>query len=89
MPSPTRTASEHKVIAEQLKQPNGVAFKDGSLYVISIDKALRFDGIEGKLDSPQVTDISEQIKMPSRRITTGNSLLLGRTTSSISRWLAL
>jgi glucose/arabinose dehydrogenase len=55
---------DSKVIAEQLKQPNGVAFKDGSLYVISIDKALRFDGIEDKLDSPQVTDISEQIKLP-------------------------
>ena len=55
---------DNKVIAEQLKQPNGVAFKNGSLYVISIDKALRFDGIEDKLDSPQVTDISEQIKLP-------------------------
>jgi glucose/arabinose dehydrogenase len=55
---------DSKVIAEQLKQPNGVAFKNGSLYVVSIDKALRFDGIEDKLDSPQVTDISEQIKLP-------------------------
>lgn len=55
---------DSKVIAEQLKQPNGVAFKNGSLYVISIDKALRFDGIEDKPDSPQVTDISEQIKLP-------------------------
>jgi glucose/arabinose dehydrogenase len=55
---------DSKVIAEQLKQPNGVAFKNGSLYVISIDKALRFDGIEDKLDSPQATDISEQIKLP-------------------------
>jgi glucose/arabinose dehydrogenase len=55
---------DSKVIAEQLKQPNGIAFKNGNLYVISIDKALRFDGIEDKLDSPQVTDISEQIKLP-------------------------
>ena len=53
-----------KVIAEGLKQPNGVAFKNGTLYVITIDKALRFDGIEDKLDSPQVTDVSEQIKLP-------------------------
>lgn len=54
----------HRVIAEGLKQPNGVAFKDGKLYVISIDQALRFDGIEDKLDAPQPTDISEAIKLP-------------------------
>jgi glucose/arabinose dehydrogenase len=55
---------ESKVIAEGLQQPNGIAFKNGNLYVISIDKALRFDGIEGKLDAPQPTDISEAIKLP-------------------------
>jgi len=55
---------ESKVIAEGLQQPNGIAFKNGSLYVISIDKALRFDGIEDKLDSPQPTDISDAIKLP-------------------------
>jgi glucose/arabinose dehydrogenase len=54
----------HKVIAESLQQPNGVAFKDGKLYVITIDKALRFDGIEDKLDAPQPTDISDAIKLP-------------------------
>jgi glucose/arabinose dehydrogenase len=54
----------HKVIAEGLKQPNGIAFKDGKLYVITIDQALRFDGIEDKLDTPQPTDISEAIKLP-------------------------
>ena len=55
---------ESKVIAEGLQQPNGVAFKNGSLYVIAIDKALRFDGIEDKLAAPQPTDISEAIKLP-------------------------
>jgi glucose/arabinose dehydrogenase len=55
---------ESKVIAEGLQQPNGLAFKNGSLYVMSIDKALRFDGIEDKLDAPQPTDISEAIKLP-------------------------
>jgi glucose/arabinose dehydrogenase len=53
-----------KVIAEGLKQPNGLAFKNGSLYVIAVDKALRFDGIEDKLDAPEATDISEQINLP-------------------------
>ncbi len=55
---------ESKVIAEGLQQPNGIAFKNGNLYVISIDKALRFDGIEDKLAAPQPTDISEAIKLP-------------------------
>jgi glucose/arabinose dehydrogenase len=55
---------EHKVVAEGLKQPNGIAFKNGSLYVITIDQALRFDGIEDKLDAPQPTDISQAINLP-------------------------
>jgi glucose/arabinose dehydrogenase len=53
-----------KVIAEGLKQPNGLAFHEGTLYVITVDKALRFDGIEGKLDNPQPVDISDKINLP-------------------------
>jgi glucose/arabinose dehydrogenase len=53
-----------KAIAEGLKQPNGLAFHDGTLYVITIDKALRFDGIEDKLDSPQPVDVSDKINLP-------------------------
>ena len=33
-------------------QPNGVAFRDGSLYLADISKVLRFDGIEERLDDP-------------------------------------
>jgi glucose/arabinose dehydrogenase len=55
---------EHKVIAEGLQQPNGLAFKDGTLFVITIDKALRFDGIEDKLDNPQPTDVTEKFNLP-------------------------
>lgn len=54
----------HKVIAEGQQQPNGLAFKDGKLFVITVDKALRYDGIEDKLESPQMTDVSDQLKMP-------------------------
>ena len=54
----------HKVIAEGLQQPNGLAFKNGTLFVITVDKALRFDGIEDKLGAPQMTDVSAQLKMP-------------------------
>ena len=48
------------------KNPRSIAAssKDGKLYVISIDKALRFDGIEDKLDNPQATDVSEQFQLP-------------------------
>jgi glucose/arabinose dehydrogenase len=53
-----------KVIAEGLKQPNGLAFHNGTLYVITVDKALRFDGIEDNLDNPQPKDISEKINLP-------------------------
>jgi glucose/arabinose dehydrogenase len=54
----------HKVIAEGLQQPNGLAFAGGTLFVITVDKALRYDNIEDNLDSPQMTDISEQINLP-------------------------
>lgn len=39
-------------IAEDLSQPAGVAFKEGHLYVSSIDKIVRFDNIEKHLDLP-------------------------------------
>jgi glucose/arabinose dehydrogenase len=53
-----------KTIAEGHKMPNGLAFHGGTLYVISIDKALRFDGIEDKLDSPQPTDVTDKLDLP-------------------------
>jgi glucose/arabinose dehydrogenase len=53
-----------RVIVEGQQQPNGVAFKGGTLYVITVDKSLRLDNIEDKLDSPQVTDASDVFKMP-------------------------
>ena len=45
-------ADEVKVIASGRTSPNGVAFKDGSLYVAESDKIIRFDGIEDTLDAP-------------------------------------
>lgn len=43
--------SEIRVV-DMLRNPNGVAFHDGSLYVAEIDRILRYDGIESDLDSP-------------------------------------
>ena len=41
---------EAKVLLQGLTQPNGLAFKDGSLYVFAINKVFRYDNIEDKLD---------------------------------------
>lgn len=40
------------VIASGLDQPNGVAFRNGALFVATAGKILRFDNIESKLDAP-------------------------------------
>jgi glucose/arabinose dehydrogenase len=39
-------------IAKDLTMPNGVAFKDGSLYVSALDKIYRYDNIEDNLANP-------------------------------------
>jgi glucose/arabinose dehydrogenase len=43
---------EVKIIAKGLDMPNGVAFRDGALYVAAQNRILRYDGIEDKLDNP-------------------------------------
>jgi glucose/arabinose dehydrogenase len=40
------------VIASGLDQPNGVAMRNGALYVATASKILRFDDIERRLDAP-------------------------------------
>ena len=40
------------VLAENMNSPNGVAFRNGSLYVAEIDKIWRFDLIENNLSDP-------------------------------------
>lgn len=39
-------------IASGLDAPNGVALKDGALYVAAVSRILRFDDIEARLDDP-------------------------------------
>jgi glucose/arabinose dehydrogenase len=39
-------------IASGLKMPSGIALRDGALYVAEINRVLRFDGIEAKLENP-------------------------------------
>ncbi|MCB0601377.1 MAG: sorbosone dehydrogenase family protein [Saprospiraceae bacterium] len=45
-------ADKMYTIAKGLQMPNGVAFKDGSLYVAEVSKIWRFDRIEQNLSNP-------------------------------------
>ena len=52
-----------RVVVDKLNQPAGVEYKDGSLYVIAIDKALRFDGIT-KNPAAQPVDMTTAFNLP-------------------------
>src|SRR5450631_246278 len=41
-----------KVLASGLYRPNGVAFKDGALYIAELSKVSKIDKVEDNLDSP-------------------------------------
>ena len=45
-------ADRRYTVARGLNSPNGVAFRDGALFVAEISRILRFDGIESRLDNP-------------------------------------
>ena len=45
-------ADEVLTLARGLRMPNGVAVRDGALYVAEINRILRYDGIEARLKSP-------------------------------------
>jgi glucose/arabinose dehydrogenase len=45
-------ADKKWVLDSGLNMPNGVAFKDGDLYVAEVSRILKFSGIEDKLDNP-------------------------------------
>ncbi len=44
-------------LASDLTTPNGVAFRDGDLYVAEISRILRYPGIEARLDDPPPPEI--------------------------------
>jgi glucose/arabinose dehydrogenase len=54
---------QHRILAEKLVQPNGVAFQGGNLYVMAINRVFRYDGIE---DNPNVkpVELTAQFKLP-------------------------
>jgi glucose/arabinose dehydrogenase len=45
-------ADRSYVLAQGLNMPNGVAFRDGALYVAEVNRILRFDQIEDRLENP-------------------------------------
>jgi len=45
-------ADEVIIVASDLFMPNGVAFRDGALYIAEPNRLLRYDGIEGRLSEP-------------------------------------
>lgn len=50
-------ADKKYILAERLKMPNGVAFRDGDLYVAEVSRVLRFPDIESKLDNPGTPEV--------------------------------
>ncbi len=50
-------ADEVITIASGLNVPNGVAFRDGALYVAEISRVLRFDNIEARLRDPPEPEV--------------------------------
>lgn len=50
-------ADKKWTIASGLNMPNGVAFKDGDLYVAEVSRILKYSGIESKLANPPAPEI--------------------------------
>jgi glucose/arabinose dehydrogenase len=48
---------EVKTIAKGLQQPNGLAFKNGTLYVAEVSRITRLEGIEDRLDNPPAAQV--------------------------------
>ncbi len=46
------TADRRYILARGLNMPNGVAFRDGALYVAEVNRILRFDQVEDHLENP-------------------------------------
>ena len=48
---------EVKVLAKGLNLPNGVAFRDGTLYIAEVSRITKMVGIEDKLDNPPAMEV--------------------------------
>ncbi len=59
-------AEEVITVAQGLDTPNGVAFRDGALYVAEPARILRYDAIEGRLKEPPLPVVVTE-RFPSQR----------------------
>ena len=59
-------SKQTRIVVDKLTQPNGVIFKNGALYVMAIDKFLRFDGLERNPDVKPV-DITAAFNLPPKQ----------------------
>lgn len=53
-------AEKKYTLAQDMYMPNGVALRDGSLYVAEVNRILRYDNIETTLDKPTFEVVSEE-----------------------------
>jgi glucose/arabinose dehydrogenase len=54
-----------KVLAQGLTQPNGLAVRDGALYVFAINRVFRYDNIEDKLENPGTpVELTDKFNLP-------------------------
>ncbi|WP_373520887.1 sorbosone dehydrogenase family protein [Aquiflexum sp.] len=53
-------ADKKYTLASGLRMPNGVAFKDGDLYVAEVSRILRFKDIDNNLDNPSFEVVYDQ-----------------------------
>lgn len=55
---------EVKTLLSGLTQPNGLAIKDGALYVFAINKVLRYDNIEDNDNPGEPVDLTDKFNLP-------------------------
>jgi glucose/arabinose dehydrogenase len=61
----TNGKREAKTLLQGLTQPSGVAVKDGALYVFAINRVVRYDDIENKLDAPgSGVELTDKFNLP-------------------------
>ncbi len=60
-------ADRRHELASDLNRPNGVAFHAGDLYVAEIDRVLRYDDIESRLETPPAPVVVTDA-LPDRRV---------------------
>jgi len=61
----TVMAGQAHTLASGLRRPNGVAFRDGDLFVAEVNRILRFEDVENRLDSAEFSVVTDDF--PSAR----------------------